>query len=76
MTEGEGDSVSHRQPGDRTSLPTRSAGDGARAEAGKPVIVSMSSVADRRYFVAMSADKIVAEPATLTVPSACLPARC
>jgi protease-4 len=36
-------------------------------KAGKPVIVSMSSVAGSGgYFVAMSADKIVAEPATLT----------
>jgi protease IV len=36
-------------------------------KAGKPIIVSMSSVAGSGgYFVAMSADKIVAEPATLT----------
>ncbi|MGH7960196.1 MAG: S49 family peptidase, partial [Candidatus Binatia bacterium] len=36
-------------------------------EAGKPVIVSMSDVAGSGgYFVAMSADKIVAQPATIT----------
>lgn len=36
-------------------------------EAGKPVIVSMSNVAGSGgYFVAMSADKIVAQPATIT----------
>lgn len=36
-------------------------------EAGKPVIVSMSSVAGSGgYFVAMSADKIVAQPGTIT----------
>jgi protease-4 len=36
-------------------------------EAGKPVIVSMSNVAGSGgYFVAMSADKIVAEPGTIT----------
>ncbi|MCC6343727.1 MAG: signal peptide peptidase SppA [Bryobacterales bacterium] len=40
----------------------------ARArKAGKPVIVSMSSVAGSGgYFVAMDADKIVAQPATIT----------
>ncbi|HUQ93891.1 MAG TPA: signal peptide peptidase SppA [Bryobacteraceae bacterium] len=36
-------------------------------KAGKPVIVSMSSVAGSGgYFVAMAADKIVAQPATIT----------
>jgi len=36
-------------------------------KAGKPIIVSMSGVAGSGgYFVAMSADKIVAQPATLT----------
>ncbi len=36
-------------------------------KAGKPVIVSMSTVAGSGgYFVAMSADKIVAQPATIT----------
>ena len=36
-------------------------------KAGKPIIVSMSSVAGSGgYFVAMAADKIVAQPATLT----------
>lgn len=36
-------------------------------EAGKPVIVSMGNVAGSGgYFVAMAADKIVAEPATIT----------
>ncbi len=39
----------------------------ARAEAGKPVIVSMGDVAGSGgYYIAAPADKIVAEPATLT----------
>jgi protease IV len=45
-------------------------------QAGKPVIVSMGNLAGSGgYFVAMAADKIVAEPGTITA-SACWAERC
>jgi protease IV len=46
-------------------------------EAGKQVVVAMGDVAGSGgYFVSMAADRIVAEPGTITAPLECSGARC